>query len=319
MTAAVLALPARLRARLGARRALAEVHARMGRIFGAAARDAANLLDRACPVCGARDPESRAEVRAPVYSFHRCRTCTMLYAPRVLDPAVVAQRYAGSALQRTYRALLGEGVEAAAYAGLAARLAAESPGRGAALDVGCGHGGLLAALATRFDDALGLELDPELAESARRRFGVVVAVERLERLPRPDGSIDLVTMNQILEHVLEPRAIVEAARRLLRPGGVSWISVPQGGSLGMSLLGGRHPTVATHMHVNLFEVESLRALVEQVGLRVDAITSDADPDLGGGGALAFASEKVVRLALGRSGVLERLRRGAHLEVLARRP
>jgi hypothetical protein len=87
----------------------------------------------------------------------------------------------------------------------------------------------------------------------------------------------------------------------------------------MALLGGRHPKVATHMHVNLFEVETLRALVEQAGFRVDEIASDEDPDVGGGGALSLASDKALRFALGKTGLLARLRRGAHLELLARRP
>lgn len=300
-------MTSRLRASLDARRALASVYARMGRLFHDAAR-----VERPCPVCGDRDVEIHPEIRGRVYEFHRCRRCAMLYAPEVVDPHIVARRYRGSELQRDYHKLLEGG---GAPTELAGRLAAAAPGRDVAVDVGCGHGGLLVALAERFRDALGLELDPRLAASARRR-GVTVAEQRLEDLPRPPGSIDLVTMNQILEHIVEPLPLLAAAHRLLRPGGLLWISVPQRRSLGLTVLRGHHPSVATHMHVNLFDADSLRALAHRAGFRIDELSSDGDPDLGGAGALALASQRAARATLGP--LLERLRRGAHLELWARR-
>ena len=40
-----------------------------------------------------------------------------------------------------------------------------------------------------------------------------VRTERLERLDRPDGSVDLIVMNQVLEHLQEVREVLGAARR----------------------------------------------------------------------------------------------------------
>jgi len=318
MLANVLHLPSKLRARVDERRELAEIHRRMGRVLGTAARDPANLAERPCPACGASDPEPGPSLRGPVYAFHRCRRCAMLYAPRVLRPEVVRGRWAGTPLQRAYRDLLRSGAEPAAYAPLVDRLVGLAPGTEYALDVGCGYGALLAALSIRFQQTLGLELDPEIAAAARRAYRVEVAGERIEALPLSDRSFDLITMNQILEHIEEPRELMAAARRLLAPGGVLWISVPQGASLGMALRRGRHPTVATHMHVNLFDAGSLRALVEGAGLRVDRLTSDDDPDLSWSSPAMLVVEKALRWSLGRTHLLSRGKRGAHLELLARR-
>ena len=318
MLANVLHLPSRLRARVDERRELAEIHRRMGRVLGNAARDPENLVERACPVCGANDPEADPSLRGPVYAFHRCRGCSMLYAPRVLRPEIVRSRWAGSPLQRAYREILRAGAEPATYASLVERLAALAPGKHAALDVGCGYGALLAALSSRFDQTLGLELDTEIAAAARRAYQVEVGSEKLEELGFSDGSFALITMNQILEHIEDPRPMMSAARRLLAPGGVLWISVPQGASLGMALRRGRHPTVSTHMHVNLFDAGSLRALAENAGLRVDSLTSDDDPDLSWPSPALLLVEKALRLGLGRTGLLSRGKRGAHLELIARR-
>ena len=319
MLANALHLPSRLRARVDARRELAELHRRMARVLGAATREEGNLSDRACPVCAAAEPQARPALRGPVYAFHHCGRCGMLYAPRVLRDEVVRSRWSGTPLQHAYREVLRAGAEPEGYGPLADRLARLAPARGAVLDVGCGFGALLAALSSRFEEALGLELDAELAAAARRAYRVQVVTDRLEELDRADGSVDLVTMNQILEHIDDPRPLMKAAHRLLAPGGVLWISVPQGASLGLALRRGAHPTVATHMHVNLFDAGSLRALVEGAGLRVDELGSDDDPDLSWSSPAMLLPEKALRWAMGRTRLLSRSKRGAHLELVARRP
>jgi hypothetical protein len=73
------------------------------------------------------------------------------------------------------------------------------------------------------------------------------------------------------------------------------------------------------MHVNLFDAGSLRALVEGAGLRVDALASDDDPDLAWTSPAMLLPEKALRWALARTRLLSLGKRGAHLELVARRP
>jgi 2-polyprenyl-6-hydroxyphenyl methylase/3-demethylubiquinone-9 3-methyltransferase len=105
--------------------------------------------------------------------------------------------------------------------------AASGRGLGAvrALDVGCGGGILSEALARAGARVLGIDLSPavlEVAELHALDGGVAVeyrgiAVEDLARVqPR---SFDLVTCMEMLEHVPDPAAIVQALATLVRPGG----------------------------------------------------------------------------------------------------
>jgi 2-polyprenyl-6-hydroxyphenyl methylase/3-demethylubiquinone-9 3-methyltransferase len=95
----------------------------------------------------------------------------------------------------------------------------------AALDVGCGGGILSEALARSGAKVLGIDLAPAVLEVATLHAleaGVAVnyrgiAVEDLAR--EQPQSFDVITCMEMLEHVPDPAAIVQALATLLRPGG----------------------------------------------------------------------------------------------------
>lgn len=91
------------------------------------------------------------------------------------------------------------------------------------LDVGCGDGRLAAALPQyRW---CGVEPDPVLREAARAR-GVRVLPGCAEELPFPDGAFDAACLFDVLEHLEDDRAALAEARRVLKPGGLLFVSVP---------------------------------------------------------------------------------------------
>lgn len=101
---------------------------------------------------------------------------------------------------------------------------------GAVLDDGCGVGEYLARLATRARRAHGSEYDFERAVVARRRAeraAVVCAAGEL--LPYAPSTFDLILSHEVLEHVADDRAAVEAIARALRPGGRLVLFVPNRG------------------------------------------------------------------------------------------
>ncbi len=89
------------------------------------------------------------------------------------------------------------------------------------LDVGCGTGRLLAALAERHAvKAWGIDASPEMVEVARAALPATagVRVGRAEALPFRDGWFERVVMRMVVHHLDRPAAFAEA-RRVLGEGG----------------------------------------------------------------------------------------------------
>jgi SAM-dependent methyltransferase len=105
------------------------------------------------------------------------------------------------------------------------RLLGQTQGKRAA-DIGCGHDAAL-ALALFADAAsvllVDIKVDPALAsERFRLLEGYLPDVLR----PLPDGSVDVMVCNNVLEHLDDPDATATEMHRLLAPGGVCVVNVP---------------------------------------------------------------------------------------------
>jgi ubiquinone/menaquinone biosynthesis C-methylase UbiE len=98
------------------------------------------------------------------------------------------------------------------------------------LDVGCGTGSNLAALAAR-TNSVGIDMSTEALSFCRRRGIEAVAHSRVEALPFPDASFEVVTALDMLEHTDDDLAALAELRRVTSPGGLLLITVPAYGFL----------------------------------------------------------------------------------------
>jgi 2-polyprenyl-3-methyl-5-hydroxy-6-metoxy-1,4-benzoquinol methylase len=115
------------------------------------------------------------------------------------------------------------------------RLAARVPLRGKSyLDVGCAYGGFLVAFAEAgAGPIVGIDLDPALLDYARALLAdhdVRARVEQMDLLAAdrpPDlGCFDLITCNDVIEHVRDPRTALARLVSLLTTGGVLYMEIP---------------------------------------------------------------------------------------------
>jgi methionine biosynthesis protein MetW len=155
------------------------------------------------------------------------------------------------------------------------------PEGGAALDLGCASGGLLALLRPRAGHLAGLELSASAARAAAQ-IGDEVVQGALEDpdLPFAPGAFDLVVLADVLEHLADPAAALERAGGWCRPGGAILVSVPNVAhwSARLALARGRWPQeergTFDSSHLRWFTRASLGDLLTGAGLRdvqLDAI------------------------------------------------
>jgi SAM-dependent methyltransferase len=127
------------------------------------------------------------------------------------------------------------------------------------LDVGAGEGTLVDALQARGREATGLERG-----SARSDF-LDASIEQVGG----DGTWAAIVLWHALEHLPRPGAAIREAARLLKPGGVIAIAVPNDASLQAEAFGDEwlHLDIPRHL-VHLSDA-SLRAELERNGLAVE--------------------------------------------------
>ena len=100
---------------------------------------------------------------------------------------------------------------------------------GRVADLGCGAGNMAKALKRHRADleVFGVDISKRAISEARKNpGGVKFRLGSLEKLPFKEGSLDAVTMFDVLEHVSDPQRALGEVRRVLKKGGIFHLFLP---------------------------------------------------------------------------------------------
>lgn len=134
------------------------------------------------------------------------------------------------------------------------------------LDLGCGAGNLLLAARKNGWDAQGLDVSPNAVKHVRE-LGFECFQGELQKARFPSQHFDVITAAEILEHLSEPRLLLQEVSRLLRPGGLFWTTTPHARGLSARVLGLQWRCIWPPEHLQLFSAGGLRTLLLDVGFR----------------------------------------------------
>lgn len=144
------------------------------------------------------------------------------------------------------------------------------PGR--LLDVGCGVGDLASTFRRHGWSVSGIDPSESACEHAAAR-GIEMHRGTLADAPWAPETFDAIVFNHSLEHIPRPAAALERAARLLKPGGVLAVGVPNFESWQRRLFGSRWFQLDLPRHLQHFSTRTLTELVERVGLHVTGTTT----------------------------------------------
>lgn len=232
-----------------------------------------DLVEVGCDLCGAHDRETVLAKRGAaidhVFTIVRCRRCSLIYvSPRVADHDIPrlydAAYYEGRGFDRTI-----------AYA-QQAREAGMSPENEAALetlsalidlagartlDVGCGNGKLVTALAERGARAGGVESSDAGRAICAARGLDVIAPDVFDRAL--DGErFDAITAIEVIEHLPSPTQFFQRIRSLLKPGGALFLTT---GNWNLVRREAGTPYVMPEGHIIYFTPATMRAYLAKTG------------------------------------------------------
>lgn len=132
------------------------------------------------------------------------------------------------------------------------------------LDVGCGTGANLLML-SNYGDAEGVDVSEDALAFCRERGLENVKLGSAERLPYDDGTFDLVTALDVVEHLDDDLAGLREMRRVLRPGGRVLLFVPT-----FMFLWGLQDDVSNHRR--RYRMPELGRVLEQAGFEIERTT-----------------------------------------------
>jgi SAM-dependent methyltransferase len=139
------------------------------------------------------------------------------------------------------------------------------PAPASVFDIGCFTGEFLDAAAAGGLATFGFEPMGEAVSLIGARHQVWSG--DLVDCPGPGTLVDLVTLNDVIEHVGDPRQTLRAAARFLAPGGLLILTTPDVDSWAGTLLGRRWGVFDGMEHLVLFGREGMARTLDAAGLR----------------------------------------------------
>lgn len=132
------------------------------------------------------------------------------------------------------------------------------------LDIGCGTGANLEML-SQFGDAQGVDVSVEALAFCHQRGLQNVRQGAAEHLPWEDGSFDLVTGLDVVEHLDDDIAGLKEMRRVLRPGGYAFLFVPA-----FMFLWGVQDEISHHRR--RYTLKGLQQVAREAGFEIERVT-----------------------------------------------
>jgi 2-polyprenyl-3-methyl-5-hydroxy-6-metoxy-1,4-benzoquinol methylase len=139
------------------------------------------------------------------------------------------------------------------------------------LELGCGHGGLVAMMKKVGFDAIGAELSEWVVEFAQKSFDINVLKGKIEDLNLQSESFDCIILMDVVEHFTDPVKSIKLISELINKDGLIIIQTPSYQDISLTykqMLRKKHvflDQMKAQEHLYLFTLNSLKRLLEQFG------------------------------------------------------
>jgi len=228
-------------------------------------------ISATCPICGAQTASAGSKTglrTGKAFSLRRCPECgfTFVEQPWVDYKTIYDEAYyrgEGSdplvdyAFEYEHPGLTVRNYEWRGVENIVREL---SPAPGKWLDYGCGNGGLVRhALKSGQYEVFGYDTG---AWAEKSRDGGLPVLRESE-LAEHEGTFDIITMIEVIEHVTAPLDFFCECRRWLKPGGWLFLTTGNAASAPKDFLS--WPYVSPEIHVSYFTPKALSLALKQAG------------------------------------------------------
>lgn len=133
------------------------------------------------------------------------------------------------------------------------------------LDIGCGFGESLGYHKSRGCEVHGVDADENIRRVAER-YGFEVQVGLFDKSHYQRDYFDVVTLDQVIEHAMDPVEMLRGVAAVLKPGGDAIVSTPNPDGWGARRYGRRWINWHVPYHLHQFSASSMAEAARRAGL-----------------------------------------------------
>lgn len=229
------------------------------------------LSMNSCPVCSENSSKTFLAkvnlVPGTEYDLVECQHCGVRYFDPMPKVDELSRFYSGAYYNFDKSREEGKGMS---FAGLLKKI----KDKGKFLDVGCATGFFINGIKSHSDwEVYGTDFGESAVRFAREKLGLNVVQGDLESAAFPDEYFDYIHVNNVLEHVLSPVTLLKECRRIIKPDGTFFLSVPNGFIDSLDLIQfwkeEKKPSRSKDGHIFFFPARTLLMLIEKTGFRIE--------------------------------------------------
>ncbi|MEC1305750.1 MULTISPECIES: class I SAM-dependent methyltransferase [Lysinibacillus] len=223
-----------------------------------------------CPICGKDD--SSFQFMKNDFSLLQCNNCKTAFFDKipVNTDDLYSAEHALSDAQKAY--LVNKDYRKVRFASeritLIESLLQKSVLNKNILDVGCGTGWFLEYAKEQGANCFGLELGKELSKFTEERLNIPIWNCELPDL-ETDVRFDVITMFDLIEHVVEPLKLIESAKKLLNDSGIILIFTPHFDSVAIQTMKDKSNLIMPAEHLSYFTKNTLNFIAEKTNMKVE--------------------------------------------------
>jgi len=224
-------------------------------------------LQTVCPICG-DDVEKPFLCKVSLasdtsFDLLECSGCGVIFTSPLPTETQLAEFYTGSYYEFNRSRLEGKGM---AFAGRLRRWRE----KGRFLDIGCATGFFMNGIRKYSEwEVYGVDFGEKAVRYARDELGLEVKHGELSDAGYPPAFFDYIHVNNVLEHVLDPVWLLRECRRIIKPDGIFYLSVPNGFNDSLDLINfyeiDNMPARSKNGHIFFFPARTLIRLFDHAG------------------------------------------------------
>lgn len=223
-----------------------------------------------CPVCGCSDLKYKYTIND--FTLVRCRACELMFvkekcSQRELDYYYWAGENITADDDCVY--LNQTNVENLKYYYKKLRsLILKRVPTGKILDIGCNTGFFLDVMGGF--ERHGIDRSPSHGKIAKEKYGENIFIGTFEDYAAPDFLFDCITLQDVLDHTVDPLEVLKKCNRLLKPNGLLIIKIHDISSMCARLMGGKFYAFIPPIHLFYFSRPAIALALKKASFEVES-------------------------------------------------